>query len=44
MKCIKKKNVIKNKKNKKKINRGLASRKVEPNKEDIKKIKSDQRK
>ena len=35
---------IKDKKYKKEIIRGLPSRKVEPNKEDIKKIKSDQKK
>ena len=41
---INKKYEIKDKKYKKEIIRGLPSRKVEPNKEDIKKIKSDQKK
>jgi len=42
--CVNKKYEIKDKNYKKEIIRGLPSRKVEPNKEDIKKIKSDQKK
>ena len=44
MNGIKKNYKIKDKKYKKEIIRGLPKRKVEPNEEDIKKIKSDQKK